>query len=138
MMFGFNNFAPILLKVLDFNPSDIPRFRDCFIKDNTICIHTRTGGGNREFYDNLEGCQSNYPEYFTGSDTPAAGPWNDDLRKHPNYLTDCDDDFDCTYANFFFSFPEEFKTELQALSSDNKSLIPSEKWKKLFEEVKNE
>jgi hypothetical protein len=132
-LFGVNDRADILLTVLGLRAGDIPRFRDCFLRDNTILIHTRTGGGNRAYYENEKTCRENYPDYFTGepSEHPQP-PWNDDLRKHPNYLTDVDDAFDCTYANFYFSFPDEFKTELAALSRGDENIMPSEKWKILF------
>lgn len=135
MLFGFNNQAPTLLACLRLNPNDIPRFRDCFLQGNTICIHTRTGGGNRDYYENEKTCRSNYPEYFDGKSDMPSGPWNDDLRAHPNYLTDVDDEFDCTYANFFFSFPEDFKADLEAVAAKTENHTPNEKWQLLFKKM---
>lgn len=128
MLFGKNPAYLILLKCLGYSESDIPRFRDCFVNDNKIIIHTRTGGGNRDYYDSPEAFERNKydPEDI------RSGPWNSDLRKHPNYLNDEDDDFDCTYANFYFSFPDEHKAELEALSNQLEDFTPSEKWKIAF------
>lgn len=120
-LFGFNKLAPALLECLNLDPRDIPRFRDCFIQDDTIVVHTRTGGGNREEYQKE----------------------NAKLAKHPDYLYDSDDEFDCTYANFFFRFPKEFKDELERIAEKMKSLgvkhyLPSEKWKILLNSIKEE
>lgn len=135
MLFGVNDMAQVLLKCLNFNASDIPRFRDCYLEKDRIVIHTRTGGGNRDCYDSLESCKENYPEYFDGTDDPK-GPWNSDLQKHPLYLSDEDDDFDSTYANFYFKFPEEFKSDLEAISEKREDLKPSDKWTILLEGMK--
>lgn len=115
MLFGVNEKSEFLLKCLGLTKNDIPRFRDCFIFNNSICIYTRTGGGNREEYEDE----------------------NNNLCCHPNYINDEDDEMDCTYANFFFSFPDDFKDDLKALSENDKSHIPSEKWKKLFDHLEN-
>lgn len=69
-------------------------------------FHTRTGGGNREYHEEE----------------------NEELTKIPGYLYGEDDDFDSTYANFYYSYPEEFKTELEILEKDRESTqTPSEK-----------
>lgn len=131
MLFGVNECAPVLLKILGFSHNDIPRFRNCFLHDNAIVIHTRTGGGNRDFYEE-EGCaKENY-----GSD--YEGPFNSDLRQHPNFITDSDDDFDSTYANFFYSYPQEYAEDLKALRESNEAHMPSEQWKSLFEQLDKE
>lgn len=110
MLFGKDINSDMLLKVLGINMNDIPRYRDCFLSgDGEICIHTRTGGGNREYYDTE----------------------NKKLASHPNYLYDSDDEFDCTYANFFYSFPSEYEKDLKALELENEAYTPSEKWKLL-------
>lgn len=131
MLFGVNQLAPFLLATLNLNDSKVPRFRDCYLRDDKIVIYTRTGGGNRDFYDSEESCRSNYPEYFDGEDAPS-GPWNDDLRAHPNYVFDEDDDYDRTYAYFYFSYPDDYAADLKALASADKSHTPSEQWQNLF------
>ena len=131
MLFGVNSAAPALLATLGLTVNDVPRFRDCFIEGNNIVIHTRTGGGNRDYYDSEENCRRNYPEYFTGVDDPD-GPWNSALTNNAFYLHDEDDDFDCTYANFHFRFPDEYADDLKALAERRETHKPSEKWQALF------
>jgi len=131
MLFGVNSAAPVLLATLGLKASDVPRFRDCYIDGDKIVIHTRTGGGNRDFYESEESCRENYPEYFKGDDGPS-GPWNSTLTGNVFYLHDADDDFDSTYANFSFRFPEEYFEDLKALAEHNKTHTPSEKWQSLF------
>jgi hypothetical protein len=132
MLFGTNKAAPVLLAVLGITADRVPRYRDCFIDGENIVIHTRTGGGNREWYESVESCRLNYPEMFDGKDDTPNGPWNDDLRALPTYIRDEDDDFDCTYANFYFAFPVAFSDDLKALSSKSDTYKPSEKWAALF------
>lgn len=135
-LFGVNDSAPMLLAILDLDTYDIPRFRDCYLENNAIVIYTRTGGGNRDYYESVEECQKNYPEYFMiGSETIPQGPWNADLRKHPNFVSDKDCGFDCTYAYFFFSFPEKYKDDLVALAEGNDEYTPSEKWQMLVKDL---
>ena len=124
-LFGVNQAAFVLLKILGIDRSRIPRFRDCFIDDGMIVIHTRTGGGNREYYDepNSENIE---------------GPWNTTMYENPHFQRDEDDDFDSTYANFYFKFPDEYKDDLEALSKGIKDYRPSEKWAMLFDALKKE
>ena len=132
MLFGTNSAAPLLLATLGLTSNDVPRFRDCYLDGNRIVIYTRTGGGNRDYYDSEEMCRANYPEYFSG-DEPPTGPWNSSLTAHPCYLFDHDDDFDCTYASFYFAFPAEYAEDLTALAVNSDSHTPSEKWQALFD-----
>lgn len=90
VLFGQNPLAPVLKSILQLDEEggwDTGRFRDIYLnKDATrIILYTRNGGGNREDY----------------ADVIA------NLHNHPNFLSDYDDDFDCTYAYFEFSVPEE-------------------------------
>lgn len=110
-LFGVNPIADTLLFTLGLTRGDCGRFRDCYIADNQIVVYTRNGGGNRD----------DYQDVF------------DELSNHPNYTGDYDDDFDCTYAYITFSFPENFKDELNAFAANNESIVPSEKWKNLIE-----
>lgn len=135
MLFGVNSNAGMLLVVLGFKSTkEIPRFRDCYIDGDHIVIHTRTGGGNRDYYESEESCRENCPEYFNGEDEPS-GPWNEDLRKNPYFVRDQDDDFDATYADFYFRFPDEFAEDLKALAEGNPSVKPSDKWQALFQSL---
>jgi hypothetical protein len=111
VLFGRNPSAPVLLAMLGTSMDRVPRFRDCFIVDDTICIHTRTGGGNRDDYQ--EG--------------------NDYLTTLPGYLRDADDDFDSTYADFYFAVPEKFKEALESLRSEpGAERNPAQMWQELF------
>lgn len=131
MLFGVNAGAPLLLATLGLNVGDVPRFRDCYIEGDKIVIYTRTGGGNRDYYDSEQSCRDCYPEYFEGADTPS-GPWNSDLQENEYYLYDEDDDFDCTYASFYFRFPEAYDADLKAIAERIQDHTPSEKWQALF------
>jgi len=95
MLFGWNPACVLLAPMLtDENPQQFfPRFRDCYLSDDKdhIEIFTRVGGGNREAYaDEIE-----------------------DLRLMPTYVSDEDDDFDCTYATFTFGVPEEWVADFE-------------------------
>lgn len=93
MLFGKNPDTSTILSCLGLKESDIERFRDCHIdgKNGRIIILTRTGGGNREAYPNTA------------------------LVQHPLYLYDKDDDFDSTYARYYFSLPEPREEDLHEL-----------------------
>jgi len=114
MLFGVNSAAPVLLATLGLTAGDVPCFRDCYIDGDNIVIHTRTGGGNREDYE-VE---------------------NEELQSNPFYVRDEDDDFDCTYANFYYRFPEEYADELKAMAANADSIKPSEKWEALLESLR--
>ncbi|MFJ4785061.1 hypothetical protein [Streptomyces sp. NPDC088794] len=97
----------VLLAALG-NP-DPGRFRDAWVEKGdgglpVIAIYTRNGGGNRESYEDV-----------------IAG-----LQSHPLYLRDADDDFDSTYATFYFSTPAEFVDTLQPLAQE--PVDTSERW----------
>jgi hypothetical protein len=109
MVMGVNKAAPVVLGVLGITPDQVPRLRDAYYDGRYLCIYTRTGGGNRDYYENEQSCRENYPEMLMpGVDSPK-GPWNDDLRAVPGFVTDRDDSYDSTYATFFFEVPEQFR-----------------------------
>lgn len=83
MLFGINPDYKKILSLLDLKEEDIERFRDCGLKDGRIYIYTRTGGDNRECFP------------------------NEILTSNPHYLYDENDDFDSTYATYYFSIPED-------------------------------
>lgn len=98
MLFGKNTQTDIVLAVLGLKESDIERFRDCGIDfDNKqIYVYTRTGGGNRD----------DYP--------------NENLTSSPYYLWDEDDNYDSTYATYYFKFPDEIAGDMQCLQNPRK------------------
>jgi hypothetical protein len=98
-IFGVSHHAPMVLALLDVNPSFFGRFRDAWFEkvpgDDAavrMVVYTRCGGGNRECH---------------------ANEW-DAVRDHPLYLGDRDDDFDATYAVIAFAFPAELPELLVA------------------------
>lgn len=123
MVVGRNDKTSLLLYVLKLDPAIIPRFRDIYLTPTSICVYTRTGGGNREWYDSKN---ENNPE----------GPWNSTLREHPLFVTDYDDEFDSTYATFEFSFPVEYADDLKALAESNPDVKPSDKMLAAIESLK--
>jgi len=100
-----------------------------YVEDGKIVIYTRTGGGNRDYYENEETCRDYFPEYFDGENDPS-GPWNDDLRAIPGYVRDQDDDFDSTYAHFYFDVPAEFADAVKKIEDGTET--PVEYWEKLL------
>jgi hypothetical protein len=128
MLFGENKFAEILLAVIGASRVSVPRYRDVFVKGGEIVLHTRTGGGNRDFYESAHSRNRAYP----GDD--LEGPFNADLRALPGYLRDEDSEFDSTYANFYFSIPAEFAEIIAAMGDSD---VPAERWKKLLADLES-
>ncbi len=77
MMNGTTPATFFILPMLGKHPDEYPRFRDCFTADeeqgieNAIIVYTRTGGGNRESYEEeitemqaMEGYQQDYDDTF--------------------------------------------------------------------------
>ena len=101
MLHGFSPNAAAILHALALDPKQIDRFRDAsFGKDgdqHVLHIFCRTGGGNREDYPNTV------------------------LTSHPLYLRDHDDEYDCTYAHYYFKIPQSVLDELaeQKLALDD-------------------
>ena len=109
MLFGMNPDSDKLLSLLGKTKEDFGRFRNVYMEDGMIVVHTRNGGGNRESYEDVF----------------------DEMSEHPWYSHDEDDDFDCTYANIYFKLPEDEK--LMVLLRDlNEGAVPSKQWAELF------
>lgn len=133
----------ILLAILG-NP-EVGWFRDAWVEKGedgkpVIAIYTRNGGGNREHYCHFQGCPtcSNKRGYCgcwedcetghkKGCTCPSPGTdcactgciATYGLPAHPNYLRDQDDDFDCTYATFYFRVPDEYQQALASVAVDH-------------------
>ena len=111
IMHGVNELAPLLKKILDLDQPEgkyeTGRFRDISLNKDAskIILFTRNGGGNREQYQ----------------------PIMDELAKHPNYLTDYDDDYDSTYAHIEFSVPSEYAEQVKKLAPGAKPKTLKEK-----------
>jgi hypothetical protein len=109
LVFGENvSQKEFLFKLLDKNSGDFGRYRDIYVTEDHIVVHTRCGGGNREDYEDV----------FA------------EMEFHPLYSHDEDDDFDCTYANFYFQHPKKFEEMLKEMAKD--TITPSEKWTALI------
>lgn len=136
-LFGQNKFANVLLHLLGATQSDIPRYRDCFVDEKgRIVIHTRTGGGNRDYYESEELCRDNYPEYFGDGKDEPSGPWNADLRTLPGFLYDRDDDFDATYANFLYQPADSARDVIDAIKASGGQGDPTQAWQDMFEKLR--
>lgn len=85
------------------------RFRDAWIEKGddgpVIAIYTRNGGGNREDYE----------------DVITA------MQSNPHYLRDADDEFDPTYATFYFRVPDEWRDALEPMATE--PIDMSARWK---------
>lgn len=151
MLHGQNNLSESLLFILGITKNDVPRFRDAFIHNDHIIIHTRTGGSNRAYYENKElyceqvtkdnailkeyGAEAEYIDL--AKEDWSTHQWNEDLRKLPGYVKDEDDDFDSTYASFYYSFSADLKDDLLEIQKANPTKIPSERWKQLFKQMED-
>ncbi|MFW6016640.1 MAG: hypothetical protein ACOCRK_09390 [bacterium] len=95
IFFGKNINTDVIMALIGLKECDVQRFRNCGIDyDNEeIYVYTRTGGGNR----------SDYP--------------NKALTNNSYYKYDKDDSFDCTYATYYFRFPEEIKADINKLQN---------------------
>lgn len=111
VLFGYNPAAKIVLTMLEFeNPNGVGRFRDAYFQknpvDEEICgvVLTRMGGGNR-------------PDYQAEI---AA------LRAHPAYKFDQDCAGDTTYAEFWFTIPEEVREGMPKLVEEWPQILVTE------------
>ena len=95
-------FLPMLGK----HPSEYPRFRDAFIdrEMTQVLVYTRVGGGNRESYE----------------------AEIDVLRSMPTYVSDCDEDYDTTYATFVFDVPKQWVADFERIKSGRMDLLSAE------------
>lgn len=102
----------LLLQILG-GPA-VARFRDAWVEkgadgEPVIAIYTRQGGGNRQCY-----CGENDREHVPAQCYAAC---NEELARHPLYVRDADDDFDSTYATFWFRLPGTLHADVrQALT----------------------
>ena len=113
MLFGMNPDTDTLLSLLDATPGDFGRFRNVYMEDGYIIVHTRNGGGNREDYEDVF----------------------DEMSEHPWYSHDEDDSFDCTYANIYFKIPEDAVKTYVALLDQGHN--PTESWDNILKALKS-
>lgn len=142
-LFGVNDRAPqIIAELFDFGVSAlgnkrqyeatikrIPRFRDAYInKDKQLVLYTRTGGGNREYY-----------ERRTDENAEYTGLFNEDLRKLPGFVRDYDDTYDSTFAHFIYEVHTQRMTDMLQILDPSFYIgqEPRERMEKLLEAIKN-
>ena len=123
----------ILLTILG-NPT-VKRFRDAWTEKGSdgepvIAIYTRQGGGNRECY-----CDSENGEMVAAQHVPEScnAACNAVLAAHPLYLRDADDDFDATYATWYFRVPPEYRDALAASAGEPRNM--SEVWQQAIDRI---
>lgn len=111
MVHGVNPAAFFILPMLGKHPDEYPRFRDCFLRDeerpeydNHIHIFTRTGGGNRDGYEQE----------------------NQAMRDMEGFVADFDDSFDSTFASWVFKVPEKWANDFNALVEGRKDDVSDE------------
>jgi hypothetical protein len=114
-LFGVNPAAETLLNILLLHASDVPRFRDCFLRGNAIVIYTRTGGANRVAYE----------------DQVAK------LRAMPGFLTEHDDSFDSTFACFAYAIPPQYAKLCEVLRMRGAGRDPAVEWPRLLGKLKD-
>lgn len=103
-------------KLLDIKYFPSGRFRDISLNETgeKIILYTRNGGGNRPYYQ-----------------------WVFDLlRKHPQYESDYDDDYDSTYAYIRFSVPAEYSEFCKMIASGEKPETIGNKFVDLISRLK--
>lgn len=128
LVHGRNPLSSLVLASLG-NP-DVPRYRDAWLDDGCLAIYTRTGGGNRDMYEIGGDYQVEYN---------PDGPFNDDLRAIPGFIRDEDDDFDSTYATFYFNIPDEWGPLFKTLGEIGAQKVekPGEAWGRVIADLKS-
>lgn len=122
-LFGVNPRASAIVEALNLDFDTIPRFRDAHIAERdgqpVVAVYTRMGAGNRghwEFFND---------EGKDDDDCACPGCRAIELTRHPLYLTDEDDDFDPTYATYYFAVPD-------GLNAPASKLLPEQLWQAMF------
>lgn len=132
-LFGVNPMAPLILLALNTTHNAIPRFRDAYLNEaGEMVIYTRTGGGNRDYYDSAESYAASRD--MSDPDNDYKGPFNDSLRQLEGFLGDEDDDFDSTYASFRYSVPPAFKPIIETLKV-GPAKDPKTRWQALLKDL---
>ena len=105
MVNGFNPACVIVMPMLGRKQEEWPRFRDCFISEDSkyIDIYTRVGGGNR-------GC----------------GYGEEELYKDKNFVETFDDPFDSTYATYRFTPPKKWQKDFKHIANGEFTKVSDE------------
>jgi hypothetical protein len=133
LLHGENPHADLLKGILNLDGEDgkwnTGRYRDIYLNEDgtKIVLYTRNGGGNRECWQ----------EWNDGEPCDCTGcTMTSHIPKHPNYVCDYDDDFDCTYAYVEYSIPDDFKVHLKGLSTGKSPKSVHERFTETIEEMK--
>lgn len=110
-IFGGQDSAAVVVKILEETHTEpvkgFVRSRAGMVEAEdgkpVLRLHTRSGGGNRECY-----CDD-YGEGEDGHDDACIALGNDWLTEHPWHSHNEDDDFDMTYADFYFKVPADYE-----------------------------
>jgi hypothetical protein len=117
----------------------VARFRDAWVEKGddgqpVIAIYTRQGGGNRECF-----CESRNGTVVAEQHVPSGcyAACNEALTRHPLYIRDADDDFDGTYATFYFRVPDAVPADVLARLTEAASepVNMSERWQEAIDRV---
>ena len=122
LIHGVNPMAGFLLPALGLTTNQVPRFRDCWWTGEYIALHTRTGGGNREYYDEP-------------NDDNREGPWNSTLRAVEGFSHDEDDNCDSTYATFYYKPSPQLLEVLKGFAATDAT--PEQRWRSFFDRMQN-
>ena len=118
-LFGVNPQSEEILTALNLSVQQIPRFRDAYLSERNskqvAAIYTRMGSGNRGHWS-----EDNNTEAGPQCGCPGCRAQHG-LATHPLYIADQDDDFDSTYATYYFEMP--------ATLSGANSPTPTDKWR---------
>lgn len=112
MLAGYNPSTEQIMNLLELSPGDFGRYRDVYIQEGYIVVHTRCGGGNRDDYEDMF----------------------DSVSEHPWYSHDEDCDFDSTYADIYFKLPEDAARSVAGLLDQGQP--PAEKWDAILKALK--
>lgn len=102
----------------------IPRFRDMYTRECDggvqIVIYTRTGGGNRDDYEDENGA----------------------MAAHPLFVCDFDDEYDPTFAHFVYSVPEKYEQSLLRVHRAGEGIpklsTPADKFQRALDGIRGE
>jgi|GEM_PF-3506225 len=114
-LFGEDKNADKLLDILKVERDWFGRFRDIHVNADGKCIYvlTRIGGYNRGRYEK---------------------EW-DYIQKHPQYLRNCDDAYDDSYAYIEFKTPEDSLEFTKSISTGSNPLTLQELFEKEMKEM---
>jgi hypothetical protein len=137
MVIGESPAANQLLEALGITKWKVARYRSCWLEEGRICLHTRTGGGNREFFESEESRGTAYAREFDVDPNNVTRDfecyYHTDLRAIEGFIEDSDDDYDSTYANFYYEIPKALEPHLGSIEIEKPA---SEKWRAAMELIK--